>query len=527
MNKSLFQEASLLRRNEQMVRFDFSKEIFRNYFLGELGGEEHFKKEFPGLYAHYQEAVEAAGDGKIVEVGEGDAFEDAVDIFYGFYDGQKKYLTCKGITSIKRDAVHICQRIHVYDQTGNLVVATGDVAYHCHHAKLELNFPYEKKEGQESFLFDYFALWYVEGEGLQAALYSTSDELIWETADYVDEVTMYDPKHRRTSQEGPIVVCYNRTSQSGEVIDYDRYQEAFDEKSHRQLLYLDVGAEVKLAEEARPFSNVDITRFLLKLDCQSGIASYRKEGRVQEIMDKFVPTADGFSFQLDYDWKGVVPAARLPIKEPVDFLLRVEFLADNCQKRGRFIVASGEDTKAAAGYIRTISQLHLLWGCVAEDTEIFMAGGSSRRACNVRIGDMIMMENGMGMVNDVIRGREANPILCIETVRGRRLCCTDTHPVLTQRGFLTAGELTGEDELKDIWEGFVKIRAIYPVEKWNVISFLVEPRQPEQQKTVICEGLVTGDFDMQYRLMRKQVRPSTDEMDEETKMLLAFFKEGF
>ena len=36
----------------------------------------------------------------------------------------------------------------MYDQTGNLVVATGDVAYHCHHAKLELNFPYEKKMQQ-------------------------------------------------------------------------------------------------------------------------------------------------------------------------------------------------------------------------------------------------------------------------------------------------------------------------------------------------------------------------------------------
>lgn len=525
---ALFDAAKAIRRNEKMVRIDFSKPEHRAYVLAELGGMEHLRQTFPDLYAHYIEAVcrDSRRSAEPVQVGEPDAFEDAVDIFYGFYDRQKKHLVCKGVTSIKRNAEHICQRIHVYQENGVLLMAMGSVSPDCHHAVLVMDEPISLSESQadSSLVFDLFSLWYEERDGLQAACYSTEDSLVWNAADYVQKVAVLDPVHKKTGPDSPIVVCYNRTSQAGEQIDYDAYEEAFDPVTNRQRLYLDVGAEVELAPEALPFSAVDVPKLLLKLDCQSGIASYQKADRVQTIMDAFQATEKGFVFHLDKDWKDVVPAARLPMREPVDFLLRVEFQANGYQKRGRFIVESGAAPSPAEESIVTISQLYFLWGCIADDTPVLMDGGAVKAAGQVQIGDRIVMETGVGCVKDVITGREEEPLFCICTKNGRRICCTGLHPVLTRRGFVTAEELTGEDEVRDLTEGFVPVTALYPVRHRDVVNFSVEPEDPSlPYATMVCDHLVVGDYALQCACTETGAS-RTEEPAGEVKKLMEYFE---
>lgn len=516
---NLFDAAKVIRRNEEMVRIDFSKPEHRAYVLAELGGLDHLRQTFPDLYAHYIEAVgrdSQRGPAPVEE--EPDAFEDAVDIFYGFYDKQKAHLVCKGVTSIKQDAMYICQRIHVYQENGVLLMATGSVSPDCHHAVLLMDQPISLSESQanSNLVFDFFSLWYEERNGLQAACYSTEDSLEWNAVDYVQKVTVLDPVHKKTGPDSPIVVCYNRTSQVGEQIDYDSYEEAFDPVTNRQRLYLDVGADVELASEALPFSAVDVPKLLVKLDCQSGIASYQKTDRVQAIMDAFQATEKGFTFHLDKDWKDVVPAARLPMREPVDFLLRVEFQAKDYQKRGRFIVESGKNPSPTGDYIVTISQLHFLWGCIADNTPVQMKDGTVKPASQVQIGDQIAMETGSGRVKDVITGREEEPLLCICTKNGRRICCTGFHQVLTRRGFVAAEGLTGEDEVKDLTDGFVPIAALYPVRHQNVVNFYVEPEDASlPYATMICDHLVVGDYELQCAC----TKAGTQKPDEHTELV--------
>ena len=499
---TLFHAGKMIRRNEEMVRIDFSKPEHRAYVLTELGGLDHLRQAFPELYAHYIEAVcrDSQQSSKPVQVGEPDAFEDAVDIFYGFYDTQKERLICKGVTSIKQNAMYICQRIHVYQENGVLLMATGSVSPDCHHAVLEMDehISLSQSQANSNLVFDFFSLWYEESNGLQAACYSTEDSLAWNAVDYVQKLTVLDPVHKKTGPDSPIVICYNRTSLAGEQIDYDSYEEAFDPVTNRQRLFLDVGAEVELASEALPFSAVDVSKLLLKLDCQSGIASYQKSGSVQSIMDAFQATEKGFVFHLDKDWKDVVPADRLPMREPVDFLLRVEFQANDYQKRGRFIVESGQDSSKTHDYIVTISQLYFLWGCIADDTPVLMKDGTVKPASQVQIGDQIVMETGTGRVKDVITGREEEPLCCICTKNGRQICCTGLHPVLTRRGFIPAEELTGEDEAVDLTDGFVPITAVYPVRHRDVVNFSVEPEDPSlPYATMVCDHLVVGDYALQ------------------------------
>ena len=287
-----------------------------------------------------------------------------------------------------------------------------------------------------------------------------------------------------------------------------------------------MGAEVELAPEALPFSVVDVPKLLLKLDCQSGIASYQKAGRVQAIMDAFQATEKGFVFHLDKDWKDVVPAARLPMREPVDFLLRVEFQANGYQKRGRFIVESGAAPSPAGESIATISQLYFLWGCIADDTPVLMDSGAVKAAGQVQIGDRIVMETGVGCVKDVITGREEEPLFCICTKNGRRICCTGLHPVLTRRGFVTAEELTGEDEVRDLTEGFVPVTALYPVRHRDVVNFSVEPEDPSlPYATMVCDHLVVGDYALQCVCTENGARRTEEPAEPagEVKKLMEYF----
>lgn len=521
---NLFQLAESIRKDEQMIRFDLSKPQLREYFLAEMGGEKELQEQFPQLYQQYLEAVNGQSD---VQVGEPDAFQDAVDLFYGFYNKDTGKIICKGVTSIKHEAVHICQRIHVYDDSGNLIVASGKVVPNTKHAVYELEFPCQLNTS--SLIFDYFSLWYSPEDGLQMGMYSSKDELVWTASDYVKEVTMLNPIHIRTQEDSPIVVCYNRIPSTKDTVDYI-YEEAFDPKEHVQNLYLDVGAKVQTTADAGDFSTVDITKLLLKLDCQSGIAIYSKEGRVNEIIKSFIKETDGFNFRLDKDWKGVVPSARLPQKEPVDFMMRVEFLTDNNKKRGRFIVDSQANTESTAGYVKAISRIHLLWGCVALDTPILMADGRQQRANEVRVGDVVQLEDGCGMVRDVFRGRELKPLICIETENGRRICCSSEHPIMTRNGYRMADEITGMDQLRDVVEGFVAVRMVYTVDPADVVNFDIQPMNPANKSCVICDWLVTGDMEEQYRCIRrmqkeKEEKQNKKQVSDETMKLFAFFEE--
>ena len=98
-HQNLYHEGTAIRKDEEMVMLDFSKKEHRDYLTAELGGELHFKSAFPELYQQYQEAILRDTDHKKkpdVQVGEPDVFQDAVDIFYGFYDSVQERVVCKG-----------------------------------------------------------------------------------------------------------------------------------------------------------------------------------------------------------------------------------------------------------------------------------------------------------------------------------------------------------------------------------------------------------------------------------------------
>lgn len=516
---SLFYKRKSITADERMIQFDFSKKEFQECFTAELGGEKTLRDEFPYLYECFKTAIIRDQNKQSSDVyGEPVAFRDSVDIFYGCYDKSKKHVLCKSVTSLTQNMANISHRLQVFQENGRLLFDVGRAEIDCHHAVLDVDRCEELMGGGGNLIFQYFSMWINYEDELYAAYYTAEDSCTWDAHNYIDSFRMINPVHKKTAENEPILICYDRTAQTGEHVDYS-YKAAFDPATKKQKLYLEVGAQVQLQEEAGKFIGIDAAQCMLKLDCQRGIAQYN--GAWDE--SKFVLSDKGFVFNLDEDWKTIVPSSRLPIRDLIDFSLKLKFVTDK-NIQNYIYVASG----SAKPGVFPISQLQLLWGCVAPDTPILMSDGSIKAAKEIVLGDRVSLEDGNGIVKEIYDGRELRPLLCIETFNGRKICCTSFHPVLTRRGFITAGELVGSDEIKDVEAGFVEIKMLYPVEQNQVINFDIEPDEAGKCAVLICDHLVTGDNSMQKacmdRLEEKNKKKLRDELNVQFMKLKEFFE---
>lgn len=516
-NNILYNRVRSLSADCSAVTFDFSKPEFQECFIEELGGEEKLKSDFPQLYSRFQEAIirDQKNDRKNGQVDD-TGYGDLVDIFYGFYSMDVKHIKCRAVTSLLEDAECISHRLRVFQENGNMIFDIGQADLDTHHAVLNVDHEayLEDRRLHQNLIFQYFSTWVNTKTGLHAAYYTAEDECRWTPNGYIDSVEMVDPRHKNTSPDSYIVVCYDRTPATGETIDYD-YEAAIE--GGRQKLFLDVGGKVTLKQDAGAFTSIVKRNCELKLDCQSGGARYNGSWD-----GKFSSISNGFTFSLDRDWGDIVPSERLPIKDPVDFSLKLAF---NTEKAGKQTVYIASNSTMSGVY--HISQLLFLWGCIAPDTPILMSDKSICSAKDIKIGDQVALEEGIGTVKEIYRGKELKPAICLETINGKKLCCTEEHPIMTKRGFVMAGELNGADQVKDVTEGFVKIKMLYKVNQNEVLNFDIEPDEGKRA-VIICDGIVTGDNRTQKDCMDKAGEQKNKKRfgtpDKEYLRLKAFFE---
>lgn len=513
-----------IRKHDREVRLDFSDPKHRELFLLEFGGEEYFKREFPEFYARFQKTVAEVSETPETVASEEPEFHDAAQIVY-LYLTWDETAVLRAETALKDPSKTILGDFKFYNQaTGELVWSDKFTDYNTNCLKYNRRIQNTvKKELVGPIVCDYLSTWVDAATGrVMTSMYSYTLDLSLQSA--VQKVEVTNPAHKKTAADSAIVVCYNRKSSTGESVDYDDYQEAFDPVTGKQRLYLDVSGKAVLVEQHRPYQWIDPTDFVLKLYCDSGFAEYNLDGRQQELMKSFVRTDDGFSFALDKDWKGVVPAARLPIVEDVNFLLR--FSVMTAKSKTSVLISSELDPSEATTDRVRISKLHFLWGCVEEHTYVTMADGSLRQIKDVLPKEKVMTKRGIGTVKDVMRGEDTR-LLRLETADGQTLVCTREHPVLTAVGMKPAHMLRGDDTLILQGEKVTKLTALYETEGGRVCSLLLEVNGEEEQ-AVVTNGLYAGDFATQNAVMRRvkaqQKEVASRKPDEETLKLLQYFK---
>ena len=520
--KRLMELAEGIRQNEREVFLDFNNPQHDAYFSEQMGGISGLQKDFPDLYALY---LHTKKNGNPVTVGEHEEFRDGIQIIYAYQD-QNHVLHFKGITALSREMKCICERVHIYHESKReLIAATGRCTQDTHVTTFSFDWNNTRSEYQSgNIIFDYYSMWYdPKSHLLRACLYSSQEEIDIGSQTCVKKIQMDAPAHIRTSQDSPILICYNRRPASMETVDYD-YCEAFDPASHKQQLFLDVAGNVQLDSNFGCFLWVDMTKFVLKLYCDSGVADYNLQGRMEMVRNSFKQSDSGFTFRLDKDWKGVVPSSRLPIVEDINFLMRFPFVTEKA--KGSILVDSTLEPEKEAPDRIQISKLQLLWGCVEAGTQIRLMDGREIAIRELRLGDRIAVYGGgYAIVANMFCGQEQT-LWRLETSNGEFLVCTKDHPILTESGFKMLQQLCGNDRIVTESGELTSITALYQVPGGRVYS--LELANTNQEPQILTNGLVTGDFSLQNKLLwncqseeRRQSAAS-----EEVRRLQAFFAEG-
>lgn len=115
----------------------------------------------------------------------------------------------------------------------------------------------------------------------------------------VKEVHLEAPV-KRAGTEYPINIAYNRDFLPSEEVDY-RYQSSFNPSTGKQRLFAPLSAWVEFQEGTEEqFDHIDITTFVLKMDCKGGCAAVN-------LVYSFAPGRNGFA--LPYGSGQVNPGA--------------------------------------------------------------------------------------------------------------------------------------------------------------------------------------------------------------------------
>lgn len=92
-----------------------------------------------------------------------------------------------------------------------------------------------------------------------------------------------------------------------------------------------------------------------------------------------------------------------------------------------------------------------IFQCVDENTRVSLASGGNVRIADVEIGTQVACcdRNGTFVNSCVTAVLDQGIRDCIELTfdNGSKLVCTPDHPIMTQRGWVSAGQLTDADEI--------------------------------------------------------------------------------
>jgi hypothetical protein len=412
-------------------------------------------------------------------------FVDSVDIEFIDYNPETKLLQVRAVASLV-NVSQVNHRLEIFTATGEPVAGKTQSIADTTHAEIIISTEFDYTQYSSPNLeINYAAHWFDSADNiLKSQLHSDNVSADMVTTTNVEDITMIDPINKHTPQGNRIIVCYRRTPDRGEVVDY-----IYDEKivSSKQELYLDFGADVKIGG-GKVFNTIDIGSFLLKMDCGRGGARYQVV-RTPSIDKWFGKTDTGFSFQLDNDWLDSVPTSRGTLSDIVLLSFAVEFMYTDGTKDD-IQISSYADVSDNPN-LKMIPTLGLLWGCLVEGTLITMFDGSQSPIENIRIGDSVKTDNGCATVINTWQGHESEIIKIVTDIG--ELECSVTHPVKTTAGMVRALDITAEHKIIARNNEPVSVLAVERAEKFCKVFNL----DLEKDNVFYANGLLVGDNGVQ------------------------------
>lgn len=132
--------------------------------------------------------------------------------------------------------------------------------------------------------------------------------------------------------------------------------------------------------------------------------------------------------------------------------------------------------------------------CLAGNTRVSMADGSTRLIDQLMPGDIVATDAGAARIADVISGAE-DELLHIETEGGARLLATLSHPVFTADGVKRSQDLFSGDRIR-MKEGFDVVRCVSVEPYHDMVYNLIFG----EERSFYADGFLVGDFSTENRI---------------------------
>ena len=283
-----------------------------------------------------------------------------------------------------------------------------------------------------------------------------------------------------------ILVTYGREAQGAEQPDYEEKVQLSPDGQSQELL-LECRGKVTCGETIKYAYSSEIV-----LNTAHGMASSK------EIKVGF--SGRELTFNLSKDWKTYVPTKRLCLADAAYLLLTIGVQFANGENVALRLIsadsgwASQDESSHAyhgSGSELKIHSLRLLWGCVAEDTQITMADGKMRRISELRQGDSIMSGDGSAAKIATVYSGPEKKLYVLELADGTRLRASDTHPVKTKAGFVSMNRIIVGDFVQ-MQDGSMQRVISLNTEEYSGKVYNLQ--LCGEKRNMYCNGILAGDF---------------------------------
>ena len=249
-----------------------------HWFALQYGGEERMEGQLPALHHAWRKGPERP----VLDKNSG--FMDDAAIESVRWDGYTNCLLIRTAVSLTRPVHFLDEVLEVFTQDGTRLAVLRRAHEGAQHMRWECHTPLpaaQEIQGDHIEL-DYTVLWADQNSGGLCGLRHSRDTFLGLRDGWLIKDIHVEAPLKKNGGQPPINICYNRTPISPQDVDYT-YPESWDTAKKRQQLFLPVKGWAEFREGADTFESIDPATFILKLDCQSGVAKYTKTGRAKEL----------------------------------------------------------------------------------------------------------------------------------------------------------------------------------------------------------------------------------------------------
>lgn len=290
---------------------------------------------------------------------------------------------------------------------------------------------------------------------------------------------------KKISRHQFILVVYNRSLSGAEEADYEEEAQLAPDGKSQELL-LECKGKVVCGETIRQAYS-------------SGLILNTVRGMASSTGFQVGHSGKELTFHQPKDWETTVPTKKFSLTDKAYLSLTIAVQFENGEYATLRLNSTDSDWAPqnenhaywGTGSELRIPTLRLVWGCVAEDTQITMADGTSRQISELKQGDWIISGDGSAAEIATVYSGPEKELYVLELADGTKLRASNTHPVRTAAGFVSMNHIMVGDSVQ-MQDG--SMQQVISVKTEEYSGKVYNLQLYGEKRNMYCNGILAGDF---------------------------------